>query len=221
MSPSPQLGADRGPSDADLVRRAQGGDDEAFTALVARHERRVHNLALRMLGREEDALDAAQDAFVSCYRTLGRFRGDAAFTTWLHRIAVNACYDVLRRRARDPIPSESLPEPPAGPDHGDRAADAVDVQRALLTIPPEFRAVLILHDAQGFPYEDVAGVLDIPVGTVKSRLHRGRAALGRALRGGGAPPTLDAPTAPPGEPSTAPPPSNRSEPDDLEHPERP
>lgn len=208
MTPSPRPGSDPdpGPSDADLVRRAQGGDDDAFAALVARHERRVHNLALRMLGREDDALDATQDAFMSCYRTLGRFRGDAAFTTWLHRIAVNACYDILRRRARDPIPAERLPEPESEVDHGDRAADVVDVQRALANVPAEFRIVLIMHDAQGFPYEDVAVALDIPVGTVKSRLHRGRAALGRALRG--------APEPAPGsslEPSTAPPPSNESE----------
>src|SRR5439155_20882560 len=86
------------PPDADLVARASGGDEGAFAQLVRRHERKVYNLAFRMLGREEDARDATQDAFLSCYRRLSSFRGDAMFSTWLHRIAMNASYDILRRR---------------------------------------------------------------------------------------------------------------------------
>ncbi len=171
------------PSDRDLVHRARAGDHAAFAELISRHERRVHALTYRMLGRQEDARDAAQEAFLACYRNLDRFREDAAFSTWLHRIAVNACYDILRRRGREPVPHEVLPEPPPAGDPGDRMAAAVDVQRALLAVAPEFRAVLVLHDAQGIPVDEVAAALGIPVGTVKSRLHRGRVALGRILAG--------------------------------------
>ncbi len=182
------LGSDQ--PDAELVTRAAGGDEAAFAELVRRHERRVYNLAYRMLGREEDARDATQDTFLSCYRRLGSFRGDAAFSTWLHRIAVNASYDILRRRKGTVLSHEELPEPPPAPDHGDRAAAAVDVQRALLAVPVEYRAVLVLHDIQGRAYEEVADILDVPLGTVKSRLHRGRLAMGRAL-GAGAEPETD------------------------------
>jgi RNA polymerase sigma-70 factor (ECF subfamily) len=170
------------PPDADLVDAARRGDQGAFAVLVRRHERRVYGLALRMLGREEDARDAAQDAFVSCYRNLRNFRGDAAFSTWLHRIAVNACYDALRKR-REVLGLEQAPEPPPVPDHGDAAAAAVDVRGALLRIPDEFRAVVVMHDLQDMGFDEIARALDLPVGTVKSRLHRGRVALGEALTG--------------------------------------
>jgi RNA polymerase sigma-70 factor (ECF subfamily) len=169
------------PSDAELVSRATSGDEAAFADLVRRHERKVYNLAFRMLGREEDARDAAQDTFVSCYRRLSGFRGEAQFSTWLHRIAVNACYDVLRRRRGTVLPLEDAPEPTPQADHADAAAAAVDVQRALQDIAFDYRAVLVLYDIQGWAYEEVAGILDVPLGTVKSRLHRGRIALAQAL----------------------------------------
>src|SRR5207302_4941458 len=141
----------------------------------------------RILGTEEDARDAAQDAFLSALRKVSSFRGEAQFTTWLHRVTVNACYDVLRRKRREPMfearRDDEEPEPPgpAAPDHSDSAVTAVDVQRALLEVPQEFRAVLVLHDVQDLAYEDIAETLGVPVGTVKSRLHRGRLALARAL----------------------------------------
>lgn len=179
------------PRDEDLVRRFQGGDRGAFAALVARHERRVYNLALRMTGREEDARDATQDAFLAALRKLHTFRGEAAFTTWMHRVTVNACYDLLRKRQRTPLPlrgdragqdAPARPEP-AAPDHAEDVEVAIDVRRALLQVPEEFRAVLILCDVQDLSYEQAAEVLGVPVGTVKSRLHRGRVALGRLLGG--------------------------------------
>lgn len=179
------------PRDEDLVRRFQGGDAGAFAVLVRRHERRVYNLALRMTGREEDARDATQDAFLSALRKLHTFRGEAAFTTWMHRVTVNACYDLLRKRQRAPLSLEashadegrpSRPEP-ASPGHAERVELAIDVRRALLQVPEEFRAVLLLCDVQDLSYEDAAAALGVPVGTVKSRLHRGRVALGRLLAG--------------------------------------
>ena len=174
-------------TDAELIERYLNGDSAAFSALVRRHERRVYNLCYRMLGRDEDARDASQDAFLTALRKLSSFRGEAQFTTWLHRVTVNACYDVLRKRQREPMleapREEDAPEPPgpASPDHADSAIVAVDVQRALLKVPQEFRAVLVLHDVHDLAYEDIAESLGIPVGTVKSRLHRGRIALAEHL----------------------------------------
>ena len=177
-------GGEDGPPDQELVQRFKAGREDAFVALMARHERRVYNLAYRMLGAAEDARDATQDAFLSCYRHLAGFRGDAAFSTWLHRIAVNACYDLLRKRPPTASSLDDRPEAAGGSiDPAEQAAAAADVQRALLLVPPEFRAVLIMHEIQDLSVEDVAAALEIPVGTVKSRLHRGRISLGRALAG--------------------------------------
>jgi RNA polymerase sigma-70 factor, ECF subfamily len=167
-------------SDDELVRRFQQGQEQAFVELMRRHERRVYNLAYRMLGHPEEARDATQETFLSCFRHLRRFRGDAAFTTWLHRIAVNVCYDGLRKRTATATPTD-VREPIPAPDHADAAAASVDVQQALLAVPPEFRAVLIMHEVQDLAVADIAHATDIPVGTVKSRLHRGRVALARAL----------------------------------------
>ena len=186
------------PRDEDLVRRFQAGDAGAFATLVERHERRVYNLALRMTGREEDARDATQDAFLAALRKLHTFRGEAAFTTWMHRVTVNACYDLLRKRQRAPLQlggdrpdADRPPRPePAAPGHAEAVELAIDVRRALLEVPEEFRAVLVLCDVQDLSYEQAAAALGVPVGTVKSRLHRGRVALGRLLGGErpGAPP---------------------------------
>ena len=174
--------------DDELVRSFLDGDREAFAALVERHERRVYNLAFRMLGNPEDARDTSQDVFVSCLRKLSGFRGASSFTTWLHRITVNACYDSLRKRGREELMGDDeggLPEPPSSSDVAEEAALAVDIQRALLRVPEEFRVVLVMHDVQGVPYEEIAEALGAPVGTVKSRLHRGRVALARILGGSG------------------------------------
>ena len=172
------------PSDEELIERHLAGDRSAFGLLVERHQQRVYNLTYRMLGRPEDAADAAQDAFVTCMQKLSTFRGSSAFTTWLHRVTVNICYDALRKRAREvPTEEEEQRHEAAPGDIADDSAAAIDVQRALLQVPAEFRAVLILHDMRGVPYEEIAESLGAPVGTVKSRLHRGRVALGRAMRG--------------------------------------
>jgi RNA polymerase sigma-70 factor (ECF subfamily) len=171
------------PSDGDLVARFRSGDQQAFVLLMERHELRIYNLAFRMLGRQEDARDATQDAFLSCFRHLGSFRGDAAFSTWIHRIAVNACYDILRKRAPTVSLEDQLTEPGAAPDHADQTAFAIDVQRALLRVPEEFRAALVMHEVLDLPVEEIAEALDVPIGTIKSRLYRGRVALGRILAG--------------------------------------
>jgi RNA polymerase sigma-70 factor (ECF subfamily) len=186
------------PQDEELVRRFRDGDQSAFAELMERHERRVFNLAYRMLGRFEEAQEATQEAFLSCFRHLERFRGEAAFSTWLHRIAVNACYDLLRRRQPVTSLETEVLDPLPAPDHSEDVATATDVQRALLEVPDEFRAVIVMHDVQDLPLQEIADALEIPVGTVKSRLHRGRAALGRALHVGGREPRgAGAPSKPP------------------------
>ena len=173
--------------DERLVRRYIEGDGSAFAALVRRHESRLYNVCLRVLGDPDDARDATQDAFLAALRRINQFRGDAAFTTWMHRIAINACYAVLRRRRRQPmlhLVGEDRPQHDVGtpaPDHADDVARAVDVAAALAALPEEFRVALVLADVQDMPYDDIAAVLDVPIGTVKSRVHRGRVALARAM----------------------------------------
>ena len=179
---------DASDSDERLVRRFQEGSADAFEVLVQRHGTRVYNLCFRILGDPEEAADASQDTFLAALRKLNTFRGDSAFTTWLHRVAVNACYDSLRRKRRRPLiqivrdEDDERPEPSLpSPDHADQVVFSVDVGRALMEVPEEFRVVLVLADVQDLPYDEIARVLEIPVGTVKSRVFRGRAALGRAL----------------------------------------
>jgi RNA polymerase sigma-70 factor, ECF subfamily len=174
----------RGASDAELVSRFRAGDAGAATDLIARHERRVYAVCLRVLGNPDDAADAAQDALLAMVRKLDGFRGEAAFTTWLYRVAMNVCYDHLRRAQRRPVlrrqDDAAAPEP-ALEDHADAVAGAHDVAAALAQVPEDFRVAIVLADVHDLPYDEIAKVLDLPVGTVKSRVHRGRIALARAL----------------------------------------
>ena len=175
-------------ADEQLVRRYLAGDADAFATLVHRHQVRVYNLCLRVMGDPDDAADAAQEALMTAFRKLGQFRGDAAFTTWMHRVTVNACYDLLRKQRRQPLlrlatdedRPESEPGPPI-PDHAEEVAGTRDAVAALASVPEEFRIALVLADLQDLPYEQIAKVLDVPIGTVKSRVHRGRIALARAM----------------------------------------
>ncbi len=186
--------------DEDLVRRFRAGEPDAFTDLVRRHQQRVYSLCLRVLGDADAAADVAQDTFLTVLRKLDGFRGDAAFTTWLHRVAVNACYDELRRKRRRPMlhvaADDDLEHEPGPPtvDHADEVAGTRDAAAALGSIPEEFRVALVLADVQDMAYDQIAQVLDVPIGTVKSRVHRGRLALATAL---GIEPGVREPLAPP------------------------
>jgi RNA polymerase sigma-70 factor (ECF subfamily) len=138
------------------------------------------------MGNRQDALDATQEVFLQLLRKLDRYDSRAAFTTWLYRVASNVCYDLLRRRRRQPLLSTD-PEPP--PVEDPRAAEgftAVELRpelaRALADLSEEFRTVVVLHDIEQLRYNDIAEALEIPVGTVKSRLSRGRHELARTLR---------------------------------------
>ena len=173
--------------DEELVRGFLRGDRSTMGALVERHQDRIYGLCYRMLGRPEDAADATQDVFVTCMRKLSGFRGDSKFSTWLYRVAVNVCHDTLRKRMRErPAEEEPPEEQGGGGDPASQAAAAADVERGLRQLPEEYRVVLLLHDLQDLPYEEVAPAIGAPLGTVKSRIHRARLALARAL--GGEPP---------------------------------
>jgi RNA polymerase sigma-70 factor (ECF subfamily) len=209
------------PSDEALLAAHLRGDPAAFGQLVARHERRIYGLCLRILGNREDAEDATQEAFVAALRKAASFRRAAAFSTWLYRIAVNAATDQARRRGRarlaalDPEDAGVAVDP--GGELGEVVAAAVTVQTALAQVPEEFRAAVVLCDLYRLPYADAAQILEVPVGTVKSRVFRGRAALADRLASAPEP----APERPPlrvvggaGTESSSP----ASEPTDPDHP---
>jgi RNA polymerase sigma-70 factor (ECF subfamily) len=172
--------------DKELLRRHADGDPDAFSELVQRHRERMWAVALRTLGDQEEAADALQEAFLSAYRAAGRFRGDAAVTTWLHRIVVNACLDRLRRRSIRPVvpmgDDATLDSvAPKNPDPTSAHEVSLDVNQALQRIPFEQRAALVLVDMMGYAVDDAAKVLDVPPGTIKSRCARGRARLAPLL----------------------------------------
>ncbi|HEU5098859.1 MAG TPA: sigma-70 family RNA polymerase sigma factor [Roseiflexaceae bacterium] len=180
-----------------LVEVAQRGDVESFNGLVRLYEGRVYNLCYRMLGDADSAADAAQDAFLSAFRNLRSFRG-GSFRSWMLRIATNTCYDALRARKRRPSISLDLET-----DDGEEAAPlqiadtgeapddfalrrelAAAIQDGLTLLPDEQRIVLILSDIQGLAYEEIAQITNSNLGTVKSRLSRGRARLREVLKAG-------------------------------------
>jgi RNA polymerase sigma-70 factor (ECF subfamily) len=160
------------------------GDREAFDAVMRVHESRVFSVCLRILGDRELALDATQDTFLTVFRKAGQFQGRSAVGTWIYRIAVNTCYDQIRRAARrrlEPIPDHTDPSDPGAEDLIESAALRPEIERALAQLAPEFRNAVILADLEGLPLPEVAEVLGVPVGTVKSRVFRGRRLLARYL----------------------------------------
>ena len=162
-------------TDEALMRAHAAGDPVAFGELVRRHRDRLWAIALRTLGDRDEAADALQDALLSAYRSAARFRGDAAVTTWLHRIVVNACLDRVRRRqARPTVPLPEVTEPAGPPTDPDTV---LDIRTALARLPAEQRAALVLVDIQGYGVAEAAEILGVAEGTVKSRCARGRARL--------------------------------------------
>lgn len=180
-----------------LVERAKRGDVEAFEQLISQYQRKVYNQAYRLTGNYEDASDIAQEAFLRVYSSLPEFRGDSSFATWLNRIVGNACLDELRKRKRQRV--ASLDEP-VFTDEGEmdrqlavadtadgpeQALERVEVQRAVQqsihALDEEYRVVVVMRDLQGYSYNEIADMLGINLGTVKSRLNRARAALQKKL----------------------------------------
>ncbi|MFN2594349.1 MAG: RNA polymerase sigma factor [Actinomycetota bacterium] len=167
-------------SDEDLLARFLAGDESAFTSLMHRYEDPVFKIALRMTSNRADALDATQDAFVALFRRAHSFRGDAAFSTWMYRIAVNSCHDLMRKRGRA-LPTEHVDDAAQTRSPEDATAAQIDVARALARLPEEYRVAVVLHDLAGATHDEIAATLGVAVGTVKSRISRGRRALAAIL----------------------------------------
>jgi RNA polymerase sigma-70 factor (ECF subfamily) len=198
----PLDGADVVPDDPDAgdVDLAKIGDEVAFEALVSRHERTVWLVARRLLGDDDEALDAAQETFLRVFRALPRFRGDAKFRTWVIGIAINVCRNRLASRERrlsrvtdeltrtDPATGKAserpLPDPAPGPEATAHASELrASLERALASLSVEHREIVVLREIEGLDYHEIARSLGCRVGTVKSRLARARAALREALEG--------------------------------------
>lgn len=169
-----------------LISRARNGDREAFGALVEQYRDNVYRLAYRMCGNEYDADEAAQEAFVAAWRALPNFRGDAKFSTWLYRLTTNAAIDVMRREKRhqtvgDGEMMEVADDADSPQETVERTEQQEAVQRALATLSEEYREVLLLRYMEELDYAEIAEVLKLPSGTVKSRINRAKAALKTAL----------------------------------------
>jgi len=178
------------------VARARAGDAAAFDVLVGRYQDRVYNMARRLLRDREDALDAAQEVFLSAFRGLGSFADKARFSTWLYRVTVNRCRDELRRRAtvkhtrpqslhalrdEDDGPFEPAARAPGPEARAEARETEALVARILDGLPDDAREILVLRDTERLSYDDMAAVLDVPVGTVRSRLNRARQLLRERL----------------------------------------
>jgi len=173
-----------------LISAVLAGDTESFSPLVTEHQDRVYRLALRLLGSEADAADAAQEAFIKAYTSLNSFRGDSRFGVWLYRLTNNVCIDFLRRRKRQETVSLqtrdeegeelelSLPDERYAPERvAERAEDARIVREAIAALPEECREILVMREIGGLSYEELARALSLEPGTVKSRLNRARKKL--------------------------------------------
>jgi len=188
---STQSRASKAASDAELIARAQRGDEEAFGALFEVHKRRVYSLCLRMTGDTAEAEDLAQEAFLQLFRKIATFRGESAFSTWLHRLVVNVVLMHLRKKGLQQV---SLDEPDASQDeplkreYGDddkrllHSIDRITLSRAIDGLPPGYRAVLVLHDVEGYEHNEIAQILNCSVGNSKSQLHKARLKLRELLR---------------------------------------
>lgn len=170
--------------DRDLMARAATGDRGAFTELMDRHEDMVFAVAMRMMRDRELAFDATQETFLTLFRKADRYSGDSAVSTWLYRVATNTCLDMLRKQKRRH--ADALPEHHDEPDpHAAEPFSAVevrpDIEAALATLPDDFRAAVVLSDIHGLSIAEIGEILEVPAGTVKSRVFRGRRQLAEKL----------------------------------------
>ncbi len=175
---------------ADIIRRCQTGDISALEELYHAYGQRVYRLCLRMMGEPADAEDTAQQVFLRVFQQASKFSGQSAFSTWIYRVAANHCLNALKTRQRNPVASildtpEALLASHSQPSPLQVAADADEqalAARLLGALGPDDRAIIVLREIEGLSYREIAYVLDVPIGTVMSRLHRARQAL-RALAG--------------------------------------
>ena len=173
-----------------LIERAKIGDRDSFEYLVKLHEKNVYNLALKLLKNREDAQDCMQEAMIRIYRALSGFKGQSSFSTWVYRITMNTCLDELRRRkARKSTSLDNLLDSGWSPSdetdtperHAVQSEQRRTIERAIADLPEDMRAAIVLRDIQGLAYDEIASALDVNVGTVKSRISRGRERLREKL----------------------------------------
>ena len=189
---SPQKGAPpKAASETQLIARAQQGDEEAFSALFEAHKRRVYSLCLRMTGNTAEAEDLAQEAFLQLFRKISTFRGESAFSTWLHRLSVNVVLMHLRKKGLQQVSLDEMDtsqEEPVKRDYRDDdrrllgSVDRISLTRAIAELPPGYRAVFILHDVEGYEHNEIAEIMKCSVGNSKSQLHKARMKLREWLR---------------------------------------
>jgi RNA polymerase sigma-70 factor, ECF subfamily len=180
-------------TEAEAIRRAQAGDSAAFDFVYQLHSRRVYALCLRMVNNPADAEDLMQEAFLQLFRKIGTFRGESAFSTWLHRMTVNV---VLMRLRKKSLPTDSLEETldPDAESGGPKrdvgapdlrlsgAVDRVNLERSIEQLPPGYRTVFVLHDVQGYEHNEIADIMGCSVGNSKSQLHKARTRLRELLQ---------------------------------------
>lgn len=178
-------------SEAEAVERAKTGDAEAFQTLYDMHKRRVYSLCLRMTANVAQAEDLTQEAFLQLFRKIGTFRGESAFSTWLHRMAVNVVLMHLRRKSLPVVPLEDTLESeedttrkePGAPDLKlSGTVDRLQLQRAVDDLPAGYRTIFVLHDVEGYEHNEIAGIVGCSVGNSKSQLHKARLKLREALK---------------------------------------
>lgn len=190
MSP-PKATASKADTEARLISRAQRGDEVSFSALYEAHKRRVYSLCLRMTGNIAEAEDLCQEAFLQLFRKISTFRGESAFSTWLHRLAVNVVLMHLRKKGLQQVSLDevdSSQDEPVKRDYGDEdrrligSVDRVSLERAIAELPPGYRTVFILHDIEGYEHNEIAEIMKCSVGNSKSQLHKARMKLREWLR---------------------------------------
>ncbi|MFO7588590.1 MAG: sigma-70 family RNA polymerase sigma factor [Gemmatimonadota bacterium] len=168
-------------TEARLLEAARAGDPSAMEALYAVHAGRVYSVVRRLVGDDHLAEDVSQDAWVRAFQKLASFRGDAAFGTWMHRLAVNTALNQLRRRGRRPDVEAAAEPPPSAPDPDETVLNQRVLGQALDRLPEGYRRVLVLHDVEGLTHEEIAERLGVAVGTSKSQLHKARARMRELL----------------------------------------
>jgi RNA polymerase sigma-70 factor (ECF subfamily) len=188
----PAESADAADVAREILARAQAGDHAAFAQLYALHKRRVYSLCLRMLGNVAEAEDLTQESFLQLHRKIATFRGDSAFSTWLHRLTINVVLMHLRRKGLNLISLDEALDP--SPDHGPARSfgapdmrltgsiDRMTLEKAVEGLPAGYRLIFVLHDIEGYEHNEIATLLDCSIGNSKSQLHKARMKLREALR---------------------------------------
>jgi RNA polymerase sigma-70 factor (ECF subfamily) len=178
-------------SEAEAIERAKQGDGAAFEALYNLHKRRVYSLCLRMTANTAEAEDLTQEAFLQLFRKIGTFRGESAFSTWLHRMSVNVVLMRLRKKGLpivpldDPLESEedATKKEPGGADlRLSGAVDRLEIRRAIDALPPGYRSIFVLHDIEGYEHNEIADLVGCSIGNSKSQLHKARMKLREFLK---------------------------------------